>query len=268
MYPPSLSNRLLGKTSQPSIKPPHMTPLDADHVPQMFAQLATGRESSDRVLYTILEEMLEGRYKPGDRVNARQLAEKLDVSIVPVREAIHVLAGEGVVELQPNKGAKIRSMDRREVANWWEILGTIGKLGIKLAAERIGHDEANPQRVRDAMELIKDSVRQVSPFEFVLVLVKYHEILHEVAENQELNEAVRRLQVFFWAFFFPDYLPVADYWDIYVRNHQRVTDAILCADAAGAEAAYQYHIDWTDALLNGDRPDPNKPWIPYRVNRP
>lgn len=241
-----------------------MTALDADHLPQLFTQLATGREASDRVLFTILEEMLEGHYKPGDRVNARKLAEKLEVSIVPVREAIHVLAGEGVVDLEPNKGARIRSMDKREVANWWEILGTIAKLGVKLAAEKINERDDNVQRVDQAMDLIRDSIRQVSPFEFILVLVKFHEVLHEIAENQELNDAIRRLQVFFWAFFFPDYMPMEDYWDVYLRNHQRVADAIACGDSVGAEAAYQYHIDWTDALLNGDRPDPTTPWVPYR----
>jgi len=67
--------------------------------PDIFASLNTGRDSSDRVLQTIIEGLLEGRYQPGERVVARQLAEQLGVSIVPVREAIHILAGEGVIDL-------------------------------------------------------------------------------------------------------------------------------------------------------------------------
>ena len=62
--------------------------------PDIFESLNTGRDSSDRVLQTIIEGLLEGRYQPGERVVARQLAEELGVSIVPVREAIHILAGE------------------------------------------------------------------------------------------------------------------------------------------------------------------------------
>ena len=67
--------------------------------PDIFESLNTGRDSSDRVLQTVIEGLLEGRYKPGERVVARQLAEELGVSIVPVREAIHILAGEGVIDL-------------------------------------------------------------------------------------------------------------------------------------------------------------------------
>ena len=52
-------------------------------VPEMFKRTATGRPSSDRVLAYLLDGLLDGRINPGDRVNARKLAEQLDVSIVP-----------------------------------------------------------------------------------------------------------------------------------------------------------------------------------------
>ena len=47
--------------------------------PEMFASLNTGRDSSDRVLKTIIEGLLVGRFQPGQRVVARQLAEELGV---------------------------------------------------------------------------------------------------------------------------------------------------------------------------------------------
>ncbi|CAN0605689.1 unnamed protein product, partial [Ectocarpus sp. 12 AP-2014] len=76
-------------------------------------------------------------------------------------------------------------------------------------------------------------------------------VLHEVAGMPELDEALRRLGVFFWAIFFPEYIPMRDYAPAYIRNHQRVTDAVLAGDAASAQSAYQYHIDWSDALIAG-----------------
>jgi DNA-binding GntR family transcriptional regulator len=82
-----------------------------------------------------------------------------------------------------------------------------------------------------------------------------------VAEMPQLNEATRRLGFFFWAIFFPTYIPVREYGEMYIRNHQRVTDAIVNGDPAGAEAAYQYHIDWTNALIEGERPDMALPWV-------
>ncbi|MEH6581055.1 MAG: GntR family transcriptional regulator [Halioglobus sp.] len=233
--------------------------------PDIFESLATGRESSDRVLRTIIEGLLDGRFSPGGRVVARQLAEELDVSIVPVREAIHILAGEGVIELSARKGARIRTLNKEEVGNWWEIHGMVGKLGVRFAAQRIGRNENSVTRVNDAMDLIRENAGKLEGFDFVMILLRYHMALHEVAEMPELNEATRRLGIFFWAIFFPEYIPMKDYPAAYIHNHQRVTDAIISGDPAGAEAAYQYHIDWSDALISGERPDPDKPWVHHKT---
>jgi DNA-binding GntR family transcriptional regulator len=229
--------------------------------PDIFESLNTGRDSSDRVLQTIIEGLLDGRYQPGERVVARQLAEELGVSIVPVREAIHMLAGEGVIDLTARKGARIRDMDQQEVGNWWRIQASIGRLGVGFAARRINRRKDNIARIEDAMDLIREKAGKLDGFEFLMVLVRFHMVVHDVAEMPELNEATRRLGFFFWAIFFPRYIPVRDYGPVYIQNHQRVTDAIVNGDPGGAEAAYQYHIEWTDALVNGERPDQDRPWV-------
>jgi DNA-binding GntR family transcriptional regulator len=232
---------------------------------EIFEHLATGRDSSDKVLKTIILGLLEGRYQPGQKVNARQLSEELGVSIVPVREAIHILAGEGVVDLTARKGARIRKLDQREVRNWWEINGVVAQLGIRFAAERVADNNENQAKIVDAMALIQEQAGKLGGFDFIMVLLRYHMTLHEVAGMPELDEAIRRLGIFFWAIFFPDYIPIKNYASSYVRNHQRVTDAILAGDAVGAVAAYQYHIDWSDALIAGERPDPEKPWVHHKT---
>ena len=229
--------------------------------PDIFASLNTGRDSSDRVLQTIIEGLLEGRYQPGERVVARQLAEQLGVSIVPVREAIHILAGEGVIDLTARKGARIRSMDQEEVGNWWRIQASIATLGVGFAARCINRREDNIAKIEDAMDLIRENAGRMDGFEFLMVLVRYHMVVHDVAEMPELNDATRRLGFFFWAIFFPQYIPVRDYGEMYIRNHQRVSDAIINGDPAGAEAAYQYHVEWTAALVSGERPDMGRPWV-------
>ena len=248
-----------------TVEPSRLSNITDTSFPDIFESLATGRESSDRVLRTIIEGLLDGRFSPGERVVARQLAEELNVSIVPVREAIHILAGEGVIELSAGKGARIRNLNKEEVGNWWEIHGTVGKLGVRFAAQRIGRQEGSVTRVIDAMDLIRENAGQLDGFDFVMILLRYHMVLHDVAEMPELNEATRRLGIFFWAIFFPEHIPIKDYAAAYVHNHQRVTDAILSGDPAAAEAAYQYHIDWSDALIAGERPDPHKPWVHHNT---
>lgn len=232
--------------------------------PDIFNSLATGRDSSDRVLFTIIQGLLDGRYRPGERVVARQLAEELEVSIVPVREAIHILAGEGVIELSARKGARIRTLNKEQVGNWWEIHGMLGKVGVRFAAERITRKPGNVAKILAAQETIREHAGSLEGFEFIMVLLRYHLVMHEVAEMPELNEATRRLGIFFWAIFFPAHIPMKNYAQVYIRNHQRVAEAVICGDPGAAEAAYQYHIDWTDALIAGERPDPDQPWVHHR----
>jgi DNA-binding GntR family transcriptional regulator len=241
--------------------PGYMSAITDFSFPEMFASLNTGRDSSDRVLKTIIEGLLSGRYQPGERVVARQLAEELGVSIVPVREAIHILAGEGVIDLTARKGARIRGMDRDEVGAWWRILSATAKLGVGFAARRINRREDNIEKLNDAMELVRENAGALDAFQYLMVLLRYHTVVHDVAQMPQINEASRRLGFFFWAIFFPAYIPVREYGEMYIRNHQRVTDAIVNGDPAGAEAAYQYHIDWTVALIEGQRPDLTQPWV-------
>ncbi|MEM6582473.1 MAG: GntR family transcriptional regulator [Pseudomonadota bacterium] len=229
--------------------------------PEIFASLTTGRASSDKVLKTIIEGLLDGRFQPGEKVVARQLAEELDVSIVPVREAIHILAGEGAIDLTARKGARIRDMNADEVGAWWLIMGANAKLGVGLAAQRINHGNDNVLKMSGAMDLVRRHAGRLEAFQYLMVLLRYHMVVHDVAQMPQLNEASRRLGFFFWAFFFPKFIPVREYGTFYIRNHQRVTDAIVNGDAPGAEAAYQYHIEWTLALINGLRPDLDTPWV-------
>lgn len=255
-----------GATDPLRPEPDRLTTITDSTFPDIFESLTTGRDSSDRVLRTIITGLQAGRYQPGEKVNARQLSEELEVSIVPVREAIHILAGEGVIELSARRGARIRTLNREEIRNWWEIHGMVGKLGSRFAAERIGDAPDNVEKVQDAMDLIRENAGKLDGFDFIMVLLRYHMVLHEVARMPELNDATRRLGIFFWAIFFPEYIPMRNYPLSYIRNHQRVTDSIIAGDPTAAEAAYQYHIDWSDALIAGERPDDAQPWVHHKTH--
>ena len=79
------------------------------------------------VIATILSRIKEGRYIPGQYLIAGDLMEELKLSKAPVREAIHVLVGEGVIELLQNRSARIRSLsmdealsDKCELVSAWQ----------------------------------------------------------------------------------------------------------------------------------------------------
>ncbi|WP_206659497.1 GntR family transcriptional regulator [Hansschlegelia zhihuaiae] len=88
------------------------------------------------VLASLRDFIVEGRIPDGERVPERELCERFGVSRTPLREALKVLASEGLIELLPNRGARVRifsAADRREL---FDVMGGLEGLAGRLACER------------------------------------------------------------------------------------------------------------------------------------
>jgi DNA-binding GntR family transcriptional regulator len=85
--------------------------------------------SAGRQLMTLAEQIAEriflsiasGEYAPGDRIREDTIAEQLDVSRGPVREALRILEKDSVVRIQPNRGAHVTQLTIKEVGDLFEI---------------------------------------------------------------------------------------------------------------------------------------------------
>jgi len=92
------------------------------------------------------DQIVQGRLSPGQRLNERELCEQLGISRTPLREAIKLLATEGLVELLPNRGAVVSAIDAARLAETLTVMGALEALAGGLACERA--DEAAIQRIR------------------------------------------------------------------------------------------------------------------------
>lgn len=92
---------------------------------------------STKIKDRILQLVLEGELRPGDRVVESRIARELGVSQSPVREAIRDLAGLGILELEPYRGARIRRFTREEFLDDMEIRGELEAIAAGRAASRI-----------------------------------------------------------------------------------------------------------------------------------
>jgi DNA-binding GntR family transcriptional regulator len=77
--------------------------------------------------------IVQGELNPGERLNERLLCEKLGISRTPLREAIKLLATEGLVELLPNRGAVVASIDTVRLAETLQVMGVLEGLAGELA---------------------------------------------------------------------------------------------------------------------------------------
>ncbi|MEA2271987.1 MAG: hypothetical protein QOI98_695 [Solirubrobacteraceae bacterium] len=92
--------------------------------------------AGERVYRALKERLLEGRYRPAERLNADELAAELDVSRQPVFDAFKRLSTEGLVTVRPNVGCAVAAYDMAEVRDYFRIFAAVEGAGAAMAAER------------------------------------------------------------------------------------------------------------------------------------
>lgn len=197
----------------------------------------------------IMESLDAGDLRPGSRIVAAELALQLGLSRGPVREALAVLAGQGLVELLPDRGAMLRPMAHHDLVGIYEMTAPVAALGLKGAAMRI-HEGDNAARIADAMTAIRSAASDAAPrFRFYLILNEFHYLANAIGEKPYVDFVLRALNVEYWNRLIAIAIDLDKHVDKYVENYQRLTDAILAGDARAAEAIMLYHADWCITLL-------------------
>lgn len=102
--------------------------------------------AAERVLEHLRRDILSGALRPGARITAEELAARYAVSQMPVREAIRVLAGEGVIETTPHRGARIVTVDAAFIRNVYDMREALEGMLAERCAERASAAEAARMR--------------------------------------------------------------------------------------------------------------------------
>ena len=89
----------------------------------------------EEVLTRLRDYIVEGNIADGARVPEKQLCTLFGISRTPLREALKVLASEGLIDLLPNRGARVRPLDKQEVADLFDLMGGLEALAGRLACE-------------------------------------------------------------------------------------------------------------------------------------
>jgi len=215
----------------------------------------------ETVLEHILTELDTGQLQPGGRVNAARIAATLDLSVAPVREALSILAGRGVVELLPDRGAIMRQLTPKDVIQLWEIVASIGAVGVDLAAKAIDSG-ADPSTLIERYAAICDEPFALSPLRFLLRLNDYHWAAHELAGNRYLTLSLECLGIPYWDHYLVKLIDVRAHLEGYLTNYRRMHEAILAGDGAAAGAILRYHAAWSISLVRKTAADV----VPIRRN--
>lgn len=200
---------------------------------------------SERLRESIEEEIATGVLLPGTHLDEVELARRFGVSRTPIREAISLLSGEGLVESRPRRGAVVAQVSPHRLIEMFEVMAELEAMCVRLAARRVTDDELGEiQAAHEACRLAAAS-RDTDAyfyanerFHFALYSASHNEFLAEqAAALQRKLRPYRRLQ-----------LRVRNRLKGSFSEHQSVLDALRAGDAEAAASSVRNHV-----LVQGER---------------
>ena len=136
--------------------------------------------------------ILSGEIKPGTRMMEIELADSMGVSRTPIREAIRKLEKEGLVTIEPRKGAYVSTISMNDIVNILQIRGTLEGLAATLAATRI--KEIELMKLKEASQAFDRAVEEGNTKEMISNDTLFHHIIVEASGNDLLIKMVTDLQ--------------------------------------------------------------------------
>lgn len=194
----------------------------------------------EQVADQIRRLIVSGELAPGSKIRASELAQDLDVSLTPMREALKILDKENLVELTTNRGARVSGITVEGIRSLFEVISRLEALGAELAARRITdeelvvleglHQRMRGHHERDELADYFDLNRQI------------HDLIVEAAKNPDLTRVRTGL-----AFHVERarYLSVATsgHRDRSMQEHEDLMAALRARNPEAARSIWQTHLE-------------------------
>jgi len=172
------------------------------------------------------DTIIRGVYQPGQRLKQQELARSLGCSPVPVREALHRLAAEGFVVIDPQRGARVADFNSRELEEIYEVRTLLEGRAAERAAERMTPETARRLRaILDKME-----TPDVAPVDWVRLNWEFHDGLYASAEQEFLRKTISNLRRSMEPYLRLDIAQVRNY-AAGRREHRAILQACVRKDA-------------------------------------
>ncbi len=188
----------------------------------------------------IRAQITSGRLIPGSRIPERELCEEFGVSRTPLREALKALAAEGMVELTPNRGARVVKLDRADIEAMFQVMGALEALSGELACTRISEEELANVRALHYQMLVHYE-RQELP-EYFRCNQQIHEAIIAAARNAPLTKTYESLSARLQRARYMANLS-RQRWDDAVQEHERILEALTARDGRRLSEILRLHLE-------------------------
>lgn len=197
------------------------------------------RPLHEEVVDRLRDAIIQGELAPGVRLNERVLCERLGISRTPLREAVKLLANEGLVELLPRRGAIVAPIDAARLAQTLSVMGALEGLIGEEVCQRAGEQEISAIRALHYEMLAAHARADLATYfsrnqsiHLALVEATGNAVLAHT--YRQLNACVRRVR-------YMANLSQAR-WDAAVREHEEILDALVRRDGSRLKTLLTDHL--------------------------
>lgn len=197
------------------------------------------RNVTDLAYQQIKQKILDGGYAPAQRLIETSLAEDLGVGRHNVRAALDRLQADGLIEIEPNRGATVKSFDLSEVLDILIAREALEAEVTYLAAGRI--EATQIQRLEACLEIMRDALGQGDYDRYSATNKTFHQIIYEASGNQtmpqlitSLRQRLARLQI--------RVILVPGRTEQSLAEHEAIYQALQAHDAFAAKDAARAHL--------------------------
>ncbi|MFD8381313.1 GntR family transcriptional regulator [Streptomyces sp. NPDC059679] len=194
---------------------------------------------SQRVRDALENAVIDGRYRPGERLDPAQLEREYGCSRTPIREALQALERSGLVQIRPKRGTFVTELSISELAERFEVMAELEGMAARLSARRIERESLD-ELERALQECVKHATAGDAD-RYYYANAWFHDIVYDSCGNEYLRQQAhalkralqpyRRLQ-----------LRVPDRMRRSLAEHREIADAIAGGDADTAENAARDHV--------------------------
>jgi DNA-binding GntR family transcriptional regulator len=202
--------------------------------------MTTAKTRQEAAVEALREAIVDGIYTPGQRLRQQGLAQHYGCSVIPIREALHQLAAEGFVVLDPQRGARVATFNGRMLEEIFEVRIALERIAVHRAAERM-----DPHTVARTRQILARMERPgLSPAEWVRLDWEFHDCLCACADQEFLRKLISNLRRQMEPYLRLDLAKVGTI-EFGRREHRRIFQACVRKDGEAAGRHLVRHLQRT-----------------------
>lgn len=212
---------------------------------------------AEQVAGALREAIVQGHFRPGQRLIEGELAGQLETSRGPIREAFVQLEHEGLVVIRPNRGAAVAELTRDDVDEIYGLRIALEKLATQLAAER--GQESDFDRIQETLDQFGEALRKsITTQQAAAFDVRIHDAIVCAAHHRRLMRIWRSLRSQVYLVLYA-HMVVDDAWrGKALAAHAGILAALRSGDGASASKLMESHIVGSYVRVKGYLGEPTR----------